>query len=546
MSFTFSDLLMRLFTSSTVGVFLAFFTPALAYIGLNAVFFTKAQIRNSLLACAFIGLVIAYLAALGYVFLATHVGAIVARLAIGALVAALLCFFNEQILRELFIKKTTRIIFVFLLHCLMLGTAFFTLAIPNGLLLIYFAASLYDLFKNRSLPKTLLFNDYKRPQRPADTDASAISFAEKPNVYIFFMESLHSEQALQALYDTDEGKKIKKFFNDYNYTVYDNAVSNTDWTLDSRTNLFEARYAQSFTKPRSKAHEAVALKVFKQNRYTINIFDHSPYILGLYAGMADFCFFSSTLPSRVSMLFQLAAPLFAQSSLWRAFTGGIDPGAPPQENATKEKCIEAVMQHVKSASKNKPNFNIICFGANHTAYYKKSTKYTPKTWPAAYLDSYKTAMQQLMSVIAHIERHDPTAAVVVMGDHGAHSLDFLWIDTEDPEEALQKAQLDRNYLYLDLFSILMAIKWPKCIEPASFSASPINLFLHLFVALSGDASLHRFLQPELCLLSHKFKDFYVVASDRRLLPSLVPLNKYPSPEQEQTLHDWVASYQRRS
>ena len=123
--------------SPAVGVFLAFFTPTLAYVGLNTSFFTKKQIRNSLFVSAFVGLLLAIATALAHIFLARYgaSAAMGARLGTGVLITCLLCVLNEQTLQNLFPRKQARCIFIAVLGAIMLTAAFFTLMLLNGLLL---------------------------------------------------------------------------------------------------------------------------------------------------------------------------------------------------------------------------------------------------------------------------------------------------------------------------------------------------------------------------------------------------------------------------
>lgn len=528
---------------SAILIWLAFFTPAVAYVGLNALFFTTKQIRNSLLISALAGLLLAVVIAVLSLFLEKFCGGIATRIIVCLISSFLLCAMNEPILRNFLHKKTVFFSIVLGITCVLVLTGLLTLLIPSILLVIYLIFSLKDMKRNLALPKTLLFTDYvgnKIKDKSAKASPS-IPFASHPNVYVFFLEAMQSELAMRQLYESEEGTELCQFLRDHGLKVYDNAFSSTDWTLDSRINMFELRYTQksSAFKETERTFLSPVLEVFKQNGYTVNIFDKHSFVFASYADQADFCWFLSAVPMRCKTFFQIATPLFSQSAFWRMFSYGINPSDPFHEIANEahsSDCVSAMMESIKHVDKTKPCISIIHTGAQHASYFDADwiKKYNPYIWSDRYNRMYKNATETLKQFVLCIEQYDPEAVILATGDHGSHSLDFFRLDPDhrkegNPDQFYQQESVANDYVFLDLFSVLMAIKWPYGKEPEDFSPAVINLFPYLFIALSKDEGLRRFLLPEVSRLTQNFKDFYLVAEKGHPLPHLIPWSEYTLP-----------------
>lgn len=498
---------------SVLLIWLSFFTPSVAHIGLNALFFTPKQIRNSLFISAMAGLVPAILVAILFHVLTQgeYCGETAAKIVVCLLATFFLCAMNERLLLDLFLRKTLFFSLLFALTALLVLTGVVSLSIPIALLLIYLGFSVHDMKRNWAIPKTVLFNDYIGKQSEKKSAETTIAFASHPNVYVFFLESMQSESALKQLYGSDAGQDLREFLTKLGLKVYDNAFSATDYTADSKINVFEMRYAQAGLPPMD---HSPAFDIFKQNGYVINVFDSNSYIFGSYADQFDYCSFLYAMPKRCKILFQMVTPLFSQSAFWRLFSNGIDPSKPQEKQGKDitETYLKEALNHIKDTDlkhQTQPNLNVIHFGASHTDYHHPTKwKYNPRTWSVRYLELYHKAGDILKRFVWNIKHYDPNAVIVIMGDHGTHSLDYLWIRKQDPIPTFRVAKISRELLLRDIFSVLLAVKWPDGVEPKEFSPFLVNIFPYLFLALSKDEEVRRLVLPEQFRFAPQLMNFF--------------------------------------
>lgn len=502
------------FTLSAATIFLAAITPSIAFAAVNTSFFTRRQIRNTIAFMGCLGLLLC-VALLATAWLGLSVSG--RNSVSGVLAATLLLGMNDTLFQELLPRRRTRLLTQCGIAAAVIALCIFLPAAATLLLFVYFALSCYDL--RRNLKKgggTPIYTD-----EPPHKDSSSenreveIPFTEHPNIYCFYLESVHSEKAIQELYHSDVGQDIRLFLKKYGYRVYPEANSTMDWTIVSRISLMEHRIPWDYN-DRGFIHNPWVLRILQENGYRIKLFDvdNTAYVLGDYADAADFCSFE--LPRFVLRCFRLMAPLFAQSRAFRWLVGGRDPGATTPMGKTAY--FELLQRHIQNVQSDIPEFSLIRFGAPHTAYYNAT--WQPSNWPATYLQGYNQAMSHLKTLVEDIHTHDPGACVVIVGDHGAHSLDNTWVHQNTPMDGIAAHAVSLEKLYLDLFSVLCAVKWPSRGEPEGFSPAHINLFVWIFLSLSGREDLRQSLIPNICLLSHRWRDFYLLARDRKTLPAL--------------------------
>lgn len=493
---------------------LAAITPSIAFAAVNTTFFTRRQIRNTVafMGCLGILLCAMLLAAAWLGFSATAINSVS-----GLLTAALLLGMNDTLFRELLPRRRARLLTQCGIAAVVIALCVFQPIVATLLCLVYFALSCHDLRRNIGKGGgTSIYTDEPLHTESVPTcDKAEIPFSEHPNIYCFYLESVHSEKAIQELYHSDVGQDVRLFLEKYGYRVYPEANATMDWTIVSRTTLIEHRIPWDYN-DRGSIRNPWVLRILRENGYRIKLFDvdNTAYVLGEYADAADFCSFE--LPRFVLRCFRLMAPLFAQSRAFRWLVGGRDPGA--TEPMGEAAYFTLLRQNIRDAKADAPEFSLIRFGAPHAAYYDATWK--PSNWPVTYLQGYDQAMRHLKALVEDIHTYDPEACVVIVGDHGAHSLDNTWMHQDTPMDGIAAHAVSLEMLYLDLFSVLCAVKWPSRGEPEGFSPAHINLFVWIFLSLSGREELRQSLVPNICLLSHRWRDFYLLARDRKPLPVL--------------------------
>lgn len=528
-----------------LNLWLAFFLPTLAYCGLNAVFFTRKQIVHSLAIAAALGLVPAALGLGLCLFLRSYTDcpSFMAIPLMATVTALILCLMSWELVESVFKSPWARIL------CIACVCALFCFAAWPGfigdtiLLAIYALFSIRDLLKNCSRPKTLIYTDEQTPMIKKRLNPE-FRFREKPNIYLFFLESTHSPKAVREIYNSSIDD-LADFLKKNGFKVYEDAHSNADWTFDVRTQVFEMEYKKKFVSSYDKMDSLPpGLEIFVGNGYKINIFDSAPYVFGIYENIAAYACFKASLPAKVKKNFQYAGPLFAQSAFYRLWTGGMNPGELPEtldlfhaSYENRDRVQANAFQLIRNMPKNESFFNIFYFGQPHARYYNNNWKCSPDEWKKEYVERFEDLKSRIPKYVSFIGKHDPEAVIIIMGDHGAHSLDYLWYWNETPEIGFAKSGLDRERLFLDLFSSLLAVKWPHNQEPDGFKPYHVSLLLNLVIALTGNPDLARFRQPDLSILSHKFEHLYVCARDGKPLPSLIPFKEYPLENNEAALRE---------
>jgi len=116
---------------------------------------------------------------------------------------------------------------------------------------------------------------------------------------------------------------------------------------------------------------------------------------------------------------------------------------------------------------------------------------------AGFLETYpeqvELANSEILGIVDHVIQNDPSAFVVLMGDHGAVRFRDVWQtgDEQDLHEILSIRQVEEDKLALDLFGILLAIRYPSDHDHRYDNAimSPVNLFRYVFSVLSDDEEL---------------------------------------------------------
>lgn len=512
-------------------IWLSFFGSSLSWTGLNAIFFTHRQIKNSLLFTGITGLLLSTICCC--IIYVTETFDFLPqsqylRIFAGLIMGLIICLMNENLLLNLRSHSTFAFIITVSIIISVFGVmAYFSLYINLILLALYNFFALKDLIANNKKPKTVIFGDPRGKSPETDNSSSlqnGVKFKIFPNVYLFYLESMHSGRAMQIIYNSDSGHALGKRLADMGFTVYPDAYSNYTWTLDTRESVFNMDYTASYTASNSKKDfKPKVIQIFKDNGYKINLFDRHPFVFGHYVNYLDYAYYKTNIPPYILRRIQIFAPLFSQSRLYRLFSKGIDPSEPPSGGKYDE-CQESAFHQIENISRHERSFNIFYFGPPHTTYYLK-TDITPQNWPQTYINNYKASAERLLAYVEHINHYDPNSIVIIMGDHGAHSLDYAWYMKKDFVNQLKKADIDNELLYTDLCSIFMAIKFPPNISLEGFWPCPMNIFPFVFSRLSGDESIYKNRKKEISLLV-KSNIFYVIGIHGKAVEKMTPFSSF--------------------
>lgn len=448
--------------SAILSGFLACVGPTLSFAGVNAAWFSSAQILGALAASACLGVVAG--AALG--FLPPPVA--------GAGTGLLFAIMSERLLYHFCPRIPARLAAALLISAFCGATAFFGGMLSLcAILLTYALFALWDLRKRWNLPKEPLFSAEhfsKTPNAPEEA-ASSLVLKERPNIYVLFLESFHSREALRTLYDSDDDG-LTDFLRECGFTVFENSLSNACWTQHSMQVLLRMAHYEYHAKGTPEA-----IRHLLGNGYEIQFLDDYMYTFKTYLPWAAWHNF--TIPNWILWLYSTMLPLFMQSKILMRITGNIDPFTDRSNYAG----VRGALQERMAKSYAHPQCYVIRFGAHHVNNQYRWSRDT--RWPEHYLPTWHAAAANVRDMVSLILRHDPKACIVAMGDHGPHMYEDVWRGASDCNAAMAGKGVAPSLVCLDLAGVLVAVRPPDAAPLPQQTMSPCNLFRLVFEILGG-------------------------------------------------------------
>ncbi|MBQ4133500.1 MAG: hypothetical protein IJD04_07205 [Desulfovibrionaceae bacterium] len=471
---------------------LAALAPAVAFASVNTRFFTARQMAQSAGVAVVVGAVLGLLLWLLASYLgAAGVGEGYASALLGLCAGVIFFVFSERLVTELSKTKKARLIANLSgLTVFVLLSSLLSPAVLSGLLIVYLGFSLFDLYKKNNPQKELLVYEQlcaagakqsvssEKPERP---------FKYKPNVYLLFLESMHSEKAAKLIYNIPPDPAMAEFYREHGFTVYEDFFSNNGQTLYALNSLIENKLTDYVGQ---LEYPPYALRHFLQNGYKFNLFDYSHYVFSRYSRWADYCSFF--LPLWVKRLYGFCGSLFAQSAWLRKLVLGIDLF---ETGIDFNYIYNAVEQRLRKQSGGDPVFSIIRFGARH---YDQN--YSTETWAETYPPLYAHTQDEIKKMAGLIIRHDPDAVIIATGDHGAMQYLDLWING-DINDNIARTGITHELAARSFFDVLLAVRWPEMVVKPPKLHTHINIFKHLFAILADDKSVLADVRAD---ISHRF------------------------------------------
>lgn len=395
-----------------------------------------------------------------------------------------------------------------------------------------------------------------------DTEIGAIKidqnivFKEKPNVYLVILESYASLEMREQIYGIDN-KPLVNELSKRNYTAY-KTYTNYPSSLPSVSSIFMMQH-HYFKPSRGIADGAYrniiggeiknpVIKIFLNNGYLIDYSGFHPYfyqpsanvhtqqVRPLLQPVEVFDRLIAFLNVVMKRFYLDTAPF--KTLLWmpeRIF------GMP----------IETVGDTIKE-NIGKPVFYVIYAGANHPPNSLLDYPDEIRKFPGAnkmpswklnqinnyWIDTYKSLVMQsdkdLIDLIRSIDEKDPSAVVVLIGDHGPHFNGGRWEGKEnDLNKNIFVNGIQPSELTRDCFEVFMAVKWPRGTEISPEYFSHVNLFRHVFAALTRDRAILKTQVPNDCfIMARKHFRFgknqlYLTVQDGKVLDLWLPFTNLP-------------------
>ena len=431
--------------------------PILSFIANNIEWFTSRQIIFSIGLSSFFGILFAGITC----FLPDLISSF--------LPFFIFCILIEKLINLFISKIKTKIIFVLLISTLFsVINLFFGLYPLCIILVIYTCFALKDLYKNYKKPKNTVVLASKPNSKTiplVDDNGKPIpKFDNKHNIYILFLESLHSKKALQELYNIDD-MGLSEFLEENQFRVFSRSCSNiftTKYSLNTILNMKSESWVEFEEAP-------LAFRWLKALGYEINLIDCGLYAFSHYIPWCDY--FNFSMPNWVEKIYEYFLPFFLQSSVLNKFTKDYDPFTDSADFGSIYKSfLNRLHRKYKSLC-----FYIVRFGIFHIDF-KASNWRERKVFCERYINQYQKTVPHIKTVITDILSNDPNSYIVVVGDHGAGSWIRSWVGKGEFNDNMRKNGVEPATVAQDLTGILFAIHLPdgKLLEDKAIT--PSNIF----------------------------------------------------------------------
>ncbi len=339
-----------------------------------------------------------------------------------------------------------------------------------------------------------------------------IELRQKPNVYLFVLESYHSLPILNEVYNVDTSE-LEGFLKNNNFIIYDNAYSNSPGTLPTFSDLLAMQPLNDFSRGNMDVLVPIrdligggennfVMKTFKQNGY---------FVEAQYFGAAAYYMFAQgpylDKVDKDPEIWDSISPLVPRQDKWLRFFTTTKKDKP-------QTLEQAIQNALSSKDQLQPFFLLIKTDANHSPSDGTYSWEMAEDWVKAgsYRQMFLSSQVVLARAVQQIITNDPNAVIVLMGDHGAWRYRDFLSPRIDNDKEIDRLCLERNVtrqnLANDYFSIFMAIRMPGKNGEISHNLpmSPINLFWHVFAELSEDPSLLKHRSPSIS----KLNDFIMI------------------------------------
>ena len=388
----------------------------------------------------------------------------------------------------LLITKNKRAKFTFIL-----STFFATIVLLNT----------FNLFAQIGSAKDFLNFDQKTA-----VNLDNIKFKTKPNVYFFVLESYQSPDVLQNSYNIDP-KPFCDFLKSKDFIISKNTWANYTATLPSLQGIYTLKQHEYQTQigEDNVASRGIltgqinnnVYKVFFQNGYEINRFwpDSFTYrypadIKSIYPGALFYAYDARG---------QFHAPrIFPETIMLHTYVSKFMHKFIPEKSIilTLKGHLNQIESFINAIpNQAKPQFTTIkLIGLGHAdnfiAYKSKTGKANLDNFAAkGYPESIKPFTKAIEQLISTIRKNDPSAIILITGDHGTHryrGLHESFFDN-DSDTIKKYSQINNRILIDDLSKVFYATCYPKNFKHPAPPKTNIQMFPQLFRVLSGNKNL---------------------------------------------------------
>lgn len=313
------------------------------------------------------------------------------------------------------------------------------------------------------------FNFSEEWKKPVD-DISEVTLRAKPNIYYIQPDGYVNFSELKKGYYQYDNSTFESYLDEKGFTHYDHFRTNYASTLSSNSSAFMMKhhyynnglsFSEGIDARETIISDNTVLRILKNNGYKTHFISEAPYLM----------------INRPKMGFDYAN--FSYEEISYLSTGFLEKGDVVEDLNT-----------TLSLDKDRPKFYFIeFFNPGHIQGRKELSK-GKESERTLWLESLERANDQLRVLIDDILDSDPTAMIMIMGDHGG----FVGMDYT--HQIYEKTQ-ERDII-LSIFSSQLSIRWPEQLQPIENLGfhSSVNVFRILFAHLSGETKYLEKLQPD--------------------------------------------------
>ena len=504
------------FLLSSMSIAMAVFAPTMAFVAVNTEYFSRRQMVNSFLLAAGSGLILGGAFHLAtnlflYPFFSEHLAYPLLAVELTACGASLGIFLilSERMVSELLSRVKVRLYCILSLTAIFLASTYLiSIAVLDCALVVYIALSSFDYIKNVKDKSRDVLDGAGQNSDSSDTDADT-EFKHRPNVYVLFLESFHSGDALKSLYGMDN-HDLCEHMTSNGFTLYEDVFSNHPLTALSFSSMVwpDSLYninifGQSAQLPPSRVFSA-----FKRNGYRLNLVAND-FLSLRFSSL--FHQDSDTVSSLESCMHEQFAPILAQSSFLRRWLSTVDIFKSTIDNDGLFKEFKAKI----SNGLDRPQLHWFHFGASHSPVEPYDQG---KDFGDIYPKVYRQAEDRLRQTVDLIMESDPDPLIVAIGDHGAYRYRYAEKDGgKDPNVVIRSRGFEPKLIAKDICSVFLGIRWPVANYTEGAVMSHARVLDHVIAALCEDEQLTRDMAPNRSFLGIKEYGVAIIAEDGRLL-----------------------------
>lgn len=329
-----------------------------------------------------------------------------------------------------------------------------------------------------------------------DTDKFIVELKDKPNIYMFWLESFHGTRTLNNVYHADISPLIE-FLEKNNFSVGENVYASSFFTLASMTDLFSLGTENIFDYAVGKMDAAGSvrkligggdgnnvLKILKYNGYLTSFISHFLYLFQEKEKYLDFATVDS-YTNYISHYFPCYAFCKYANQILEY---GVDIARQEHTRLIKTDnykfpLLENIELEINKMQKmNKPYFLTFKGGVFHIGTDGPYTNENKNHWvkTSGYKDAVEKNMSEIEEIVSLIIKKDPNALIVMLGDHGAY------IHRSNLNNTIPFDEIADDY-----FNVFGAVRLPQQYQRFSFDSNEtyinhMNIFVHIFSILAHD------------------------------------------------------------